>query len=826
MMNRFFLVCFLFLLNFSFAQLKGKVTNSKGEPLSTVNIYIENSFTGTTSNDEGLYELELASTGNFTIVYRYLGYKTEKRQVDISSFPFELDVELKEEELALDEVVINTAEDPAYQIIRNAISKREEMLAKIDSYTAKFYSRGLIRIKNAPEKIFGQEVGDLGGGLDSTRSGIIYLSETISDISFQRPDKLTETITASKVSGDDNGFSFNTASDVNFNFYKNTIELGNQIISPIADFALNYYRYKLDGVFYDDMGNLINKINVIPKRENDPIFKGDIYIVEDQWSIYALELDITGEQAQIPPADVITLKQDFSYSKENDLWVLISQTLDFSYGILGIEGDGKFTGVYSDYDLNVVFDDPKFGKEIVRFADAANEKDSLFWREKRPVPLTVEERSDYVKKDSIQEIRKSKKYLDSVDAINNKFGLGKLIFGYDHDNTFKEEYWNIGSPLFGTNFNTVQGFHSKVRVNYRKNLDEFRRYFNVAGIVDYGFSDDRLRGTLSLRFQPNNIKSPVYDLTAGVEAVQFNTAEPISPLVNSVSSLFFEDNYMKLYERKFIRVAYAEEWVNGIRFQGSVAYEDRKPLVNTTDQVWVNEDDDAYTSNNPLDEMAPGNLAFATHDIIKVNAGFQIRFGQKYYSYPGSKFNYSPQRYPRLFVGYEAGFGASSEAYNFHQLKARLWQGFDVSNKGFFNYNLRAGTFFNADDIAFVDFQHFNGNQTKVGSSGSYTNVFNNLPYYELSTNTSYLEFHAEHDFKGFILGKIPGLNKLNFSLVGGFHLLSTDGNAPYYEYTVGIDNIGWGKLRLLRLDYVRSYQNGYRGDAIIFGLKFLNFID
>ena len=111
----------------------------------------------------------------------------------------------------------------------------------------------------------GQEI-NVDIGLDSTRSGIIYLSETISKIKYQKPDKLTEKVIASKVSGNSNGFSFNSALDVNYNFYNNTIQINSAIISPISDYAFNYYRYKLEGVFYDDSGNLINKIKVIPRR--------------------------------------------------------------------------------------------------------------------------------------------------------------------------------------------------------------------------------------------------------------------------------------------------------------------------------------------------------------------------------------------------------------------------------------------------------------------------------------------------------------------------------------------------------------------------------
>jgi len=98
-------------------------------------------------------------------------------------------------------VVINSEENPANKIIRNAIAKRKENLDKLRTYKANFYSRGMMKITNAPKKILGQEVGDLGGALDSTRSGIVYLSETISKLEYQAPKRLKETITASKVSG-------------------------------------------------------------------------------------------------------------------------------------------------------------------------------------------------------------------------------------------------------------------------------------------------------------------------------------------------------------------------------------------------------------------------------------------------------------------------------------------------------------------------------------------------------------------------------------------------------------------------------------------------
>ena len=74
-------------------------------------------------------------------------------------------------------------------------------------------------------------------------------------------------------------------------------------------------------------------------------------------------------------------------------------------------------------------------KEILSFEDNANKKDSIYWNMMRPVPLTEEENNDYLRKDSIQTLRKSKPYLDSIDRKNNKFKILKVLNGYSYQNS-------------------------------------------------------------------------------------------------------------------------------------------------------------------------------------------------------------------------------------------------------------------------------------------------------------------------------------------------------------------------------------------------------
>lgn len=818
------LLLFLFCSVTGFSQIEGKVTNTSGEPLPYVNIYLENTFTGTTSNQHGVYELEIFQPGKYTLVFQFLGYETEKKEVEITDFPFNLNVTLQEEATSLDEVIVQSGANPAREIMENAIEKREFHKNKIKAYTADFYSRGWWQIKNAPESILGQEVGDLGGSLDSTRSGIVYLSETISKIAFRAPDNFKEKIIASKVSGNDNGFSLNSAGEAKISFYNNTVDLNSKLISPLADFAFNYYDFQLEGIFFNKSGKRINKIEVTPKRPNDRIFSGYIYIVHDSWQIYGIELTTTGEAMDVPPIEELVIKQNFNFSEEQEIWVPISQTVDFSFGIFGIKGNGRFIAAYSNYDFSPQFSEETFDNEILSFAPKANEKDSLFWQAERPVPLTLEERSDYIKKDSIQEYRNSEVYLDSVDRVNNKFNISDLLFGYTYSNS--EENWRLsfGSPLFNTNVNTVQGYNSTLDISYHKNLNEYYNgsYWRIFSEIEYSWSEEKFRIMGGFQRKFNNFSKPILSVSGGRTVQQINSREPISETINAIATNFFERNYLKLYDLQFAKVSFEQEIFNGFNFYSALEYAKRSPLYNSWDSPWIDRDEVEFTSNNPLQPYNFNSAPFVAHEIYKYDFAAIVHFDQKYISYPSGKFNIPSEKYPVLTVNYEKGFASDLSEYNFDHLRAGLKQDFSIENMGHFGYNLVGGTFFNDEVVSYLDYRHFKGNQTHIGTSANYLDRFNLLPYYALSTKENYAEVHLEHDFRGWVLGKIPFVNRLNYSLILGAHQLYTAETSPYSEFSVGLDNLGIGKFRLLRLDYVVSHYEGDWNDGFIFGLKFL----
>lgn len=821
-MNKIVLAFSIFFSVLSFSQIKGTVKDVNGNPLPYVNIYIENTYINTTTNELGNYELNYFEKKNVPLIFQYLGYKTEKHVLNITQYPYQFDNVLEEEKFQLNEVVIDQSINPADEIIRKSIASRKKNAARTDKFEADFYSRGIFRAKDIPKKFMGMEIGDFEGNLDSTRSGIIYQSETVSKIKFEKPDNLKEEIIASKIAGNDNGFSYNTALNTNYDFYENYVDLGINMVSPIANNAFNYYKFKLESSFLDDKNQLINRIKVTPKRDKEPVFEGYIYIVEDSWAIYGIDLDIKGYRMQQPILESMKLTQNFSYNESTKIWAKNIQSLEFSAGIFGMKFTGKFTHVFSNYIFKEAFEKKTFGKEIVTFADNANKKEESFWNEFRPVPLTTEEATNYVKKDSIQTIRKSETYLDSIDAKGNKFKIYKLITGYTHKKTFNKWSFNYQgmTNLSSLSFNTVQGWNLDSGFSFRKWDEETGKYTYISSTFNYGFAEDRLRinGRYYHRF---NNKNNAYIAIAGGSSInQFNSNEPISNIVNSVSTLFFKNNFMKLYNKEFAEISYGREVTNGIYVSGKMLYENRHALFNNTDYTFI-KNDDAYFSNDPLQPFNYNSIPFEKHHIIKASIGTRIRFGQKYISRPDGKINIQNDDYPILSFNYEKAFGATNNDYHYDLISASVDYNKTIGNKGDFGLRFKVGKFFNADDISFIDYKHFNGNQTHVNLLNNSLNSFNLLPYYSHSTNDAYFETHIEHNFKGYIMNKIPLLNKLQWNLIGGFHQLNVPERKPYQEITVGFDNIGWGKLRFLRIDYVRSYQNGFQGDGIMFGVKF-----
>jgi hypothetical protein len=806
------------------AQLSGNITNAKGEVLPFANVYIENTTRGTTANTEGGYFFDLPN-GVYRLVFQYIGYKNRIETVVIQG-KTSLNISLEPSDIELSEFVVKSnAEDPAYPIIRKAIEMRKIYIDQVKNYTCDVYIKGVQKIVDAPKKIFGQDLGDLGGQIDTVdgkRQGIVYLSESISKLAVEDGKKKEELISA-KVSGNDNGFGFNRATLFDFSFYENSIEIQRQILSPISDNALSYYRYHLIGTIKDKQGNDVYKIEVIPKRKEDPTWAGIIYIADNQYYIYATDLFVTGKSIQVPIMDTLWLRQNFV--PVDKYWRIFSQTIEFKLGIFAFKIKGDFTGVYSNYNLTPQYQKGFFNNEVFKASKQKDDKDLAKWDTLRPIPLTMEERKDYIKKDSLQKVHQSKTYLDSMSKKQNKFKILDLLTGYNYSDNWNRRYFSYESPLSAFSFNPVQGGNFAVKFSYRQAFGErfqpTEKSFSLTPSLSYGIAEKKFRAATGFSYLFNRFNYAQLNIEGGQTVAQFNSQNPVPLGLAQATALYYKRHLAKIYDKLYFKATFGQELVNGLRGNIGLEIASRTPLL-INSQYSFKKKELLYNDNLPQSPQI-----WSKNKAAIANIGLTWTPEQKYSTYPTYK-EIEGSKYPTFSVQYSKALAFSSDANtaDFDKIRLRITKNrMTMGIAGYSEVNAEYGSFLTRKNIQFIDYQHFNGNSTSWSIPLNYMDGFMQLPFYEYSTTGNYATAHWQHHFESYFFDKIPLIRKLALKEVVRVSYLHTPELKSYAEFGLGIDNIGWGMLRILRIDASWQYKNGSISPKpmFMFGLKIGN---
>ena len=808
-------------------KLLGTVYDEKGNLLPFSTITVKGTSSGVTANNKAQYSFQLKQ-GSYTIICQHIGYEALEKTITISG-ETQLDFILKVQYLNLKEFVVdNKGENPAYEIIRQAIKKRNYYNSQVKGFSCDLYGKDMIKLRSLPKRVMGQKVEEedrQSMGVDSTGKGIIYLSESVSKLAVEQPNKYKLEVVSSRVSGS-NSFGFTFPAFINM--YQNNVTVFDQgfnkrgFVSPIADGALRFYKYKILGTFFEN-GKMINTIRVTPKRKYEPLFSGIINIVDEVWRIHSFELEVTKEN-QLEVLDTIKITQLY-VPVSKDVWMVKNQLMYFNFKKFGIDVIGNFLSVYSDYSINPVFSKKYFDRVLIKYDTAVNKKTRSYWDTIRPVPLETEELHDYKVKDSIfQSELDSQAVRNNIDTLRKKQGklkITNLVFPGISRTCYRKQgniYWGTESLLNNLQYNTAEGINLQLSAYIRRRIGKNKALLTVQPSFRYGFSNHHFNSWATVTFARkdtsagDDTKNTIWDFSGGKRVSQYNKNQPILPITNTVSSLQSGKNYMKTYENIYANVVFSQFFDNGLKFSVQALYEDRLPLYNTTNFIFNKKDSINLTENFPTDRVA-------ARDVFRYqafNASFRIvyRPGQKYIQLPKGRIPLG-SKFPELSFTYTKGIkGFLGSDVDFDKWRFSVSDDKNLKLAGTMKYRFATGGFFNSKKVFIHDYHHFMANGLK--SASEYVKSFQLTSSYEHSTTAPfYITGNIEHHFNGLLTNKIPFFKKLNWNLVAGTNGIYVDKNNNFIEGFVGLENI----FKFIRIDYVSALDNGKtRRNAIVIG--------
>jgi hypothetical protein len=879
---------FLFFVTQSFSQtgtistgLKGIIKTKNGEPLPFAAIVVKGTDISTISNEEGKYQLDL-KPGYYEIVFQYLGFKTGQKAFTIENRMEIFDLTMEEQAYNLGEVRIgNKGEDPAYTIMRRAIAKSRYHFLQVESYTAKAYSKSSFVITDLPlEFLYKKELKEMEKE-SNFKKGVPILNESVSEVTFRQPNSYKQRVIAARNSQDK---SFANANQYFLtSFYQPEVV---KAVSPLSPRAFTYYKFEYEGSFREN-GVEINKIKVTPRSYGEGVYRGTIYITENLWSIYSLNLQTVNTGFNIEIKQV--------YSPVQGVWMPINQQFHVNGGIYGIKGKGDLviSQTFSKLKVNpafqadiVVVDGKKEKEEAKKIGLSSREiksqkleqvvskqkefsaknlkklmkeyekqdlkkkeekgedidlnftrndstsvdsmagnRSMAFWDSIRSVPLTIAEVKSYNRLDSIivmkegtQEQRDSL-IIAKADTTKKKGGsdfLGNLLTGH----TFslgKKSPWRLEyvSPLLGVQVNTVEGWvlnGGGFKLKYKKGsqpkkeTDEIhisnngvKRYtvrdagtWTFSGMTRYSFAREKLFATGVVDY---NWKQNVITMSGGKTVSQFNPDNPMHPILNSLTTLFLERNFIKIYEKNFVRLDFRTSRENEhFELKANIEYANRRALSNrsnTNPYSWIDWKKRTFTSNIPVnEELADESGTRLTEKLgqraLTVGLSAYYKPWQKYRTQKGKTTFYDDDS-PKLSVSYRKGIDVFGSEVHFDFVQVGIAHGFDTGVRSKLSYKVAAGTFLGARNVQFPDFQHFAGNQFFF-QYGDPVGTFRMLDYYRYSTSERFVEAHALAELRKFLLTQITWFRIMGIKENFFAHYLRTPDSNNYGELGYALD--------------------------------------
>ncbi|MFY9152486.1 MAG: DUF5686 family protein [Prolixibacteraceae bacterium] len=782
--------------------VKGKVTDhATGEPIPYVSIMFRNTQIGTLSDTLGRYQL-ISKNKVDSIQFSAVGY-ISKTFVVIPLKTMELPVALQSDLVKISEVKVKPDDGPVRRVLKAMVErKNQNNPTQYPRYSYRKYTKWEYHLNNVGDKMmnskaFRNDQSVFKTDADNSKYLPIYFSEQLVFNEVQRnPSKQKSTVLADKTSGvgvlDDYEISgYTSALDMEMNFYDNFINLFSQnFVSPLADNGWFYYKYFLaDSTMRN--GQKEYRINFIPRRLGDKVFKGFMITNDKDFSL----MEIDGTLANTNYLNFLKsmrLKSNYQFVKD-DVPFFRRNQIDAVFNYVPNSSSSKtkkpislfFTQtavidsvtVNQDEELKLASGNGKY--ETIKLPQAA-ERDNSYWNANRLEQLNQREKLVAATIDSVSQIR-AVKFADNLArmSMTGYYDLGKFEFG----------------PYASTiNTNKVEGLH--LFAGFRTSSEISTRYM-IWGGIGYGFLNKKVNGIAGFGYKFPTVHRQLikvsYDdkiIRSGEnEKILFLYENALSPTENNlISQLAKRSELDELFQEQKLAVSYEYEWHPGLMNKLSANY-----TRHFSPQFYP-----FMQAGNPVDHVSSVDVSIDTRFswMEKVIDDKFLRV-------------YMATDYPVIHIAVGGGQVFYSGKSNYYGHVFSTIEQYLKLGQTAINYAFEGGMYLGKLPYTMLDIPR--GNET----AGYFTYDFNMLNYMEY-VHDKYLHAYLEYHLNGFIFNRMPVLKKIGLrevfsakGMIGSFNESNkqivelpssiTKMSNPYIELGAGVENI----FRLFRVEAV-----------------------
>lgn len=817
-------------------EIKGRITNEQNVPVKYATIYIEELQTGTSANQEGIYDVKV-SPGTYTMSVRSLGYSPTVKVVEVVDSDIILDIKLGLQSYILAGVTVRADdEDPAYSIMRKAIARAPGFLNQTKSYVSEVYIKFAIKFEKLPRLIAKQM--ETNG--ERPKAGETYVNESINKFTYKAPD-----IFEQEVISVNNSFPISEDEIPVVGVISNSIyeSVDDFYLSPFAPNAFAHYNFSYEGLLQDGSW-FIDKIKVTPKRKSKLLVEGYLYIVEDLWCLYSYELKM------FPPYSELEIKQHYAPVRGN-AYMPVNLFGTAKVKVMGVKANAVYTTTikYKSVELNPLFANSNIKQQNISFDTTStveseplaspkivevNEKidqlmtnselsnremvelqklmskkaslqnkegdenpleiksnynqiirkdalvhDSLYWDSVRTVPASDDEKISYRK---VSE-RKAKE--DSA-SVFKKVAMTTLFGNYEWERSKKVHMYYSGLlNIENFGFNPVDGFQVMQHFKLRWAIDSVN-LFRLYGTAGYAINRASLFGKAKARLNYNGIKRGQVEIEGGYLTRDFNAVKGSNKGINAIYNLLTKQNYIKSYQDTYIKLRNKIDITNGLTTDVSVDYHQIDSVGNSTDFSFFYQNED-YAENIPENSIADSSH-FASQSKFGVKVLMSYTPRQRYKISKGMK-RLMHSDWPMFWVGYEGAIKLQDNQSDFHRMELGVKQRIDIYTTSEFRYNLSGGFSLSNKQVHFSSFKHFYTIE-EFFTINSMNNSFALLNNYEYSTMGSYFEMHLKYSNDFLLLKRLPFISNQLWKENIYFNALLVDEKQPFYELGYSLSQI------------------------------------